>query len=455
MSYTSKYTGPEIDSLLDQINVGGGQYTTLWEGTAKSLDITFTLVDGIENYDMILILGGRLYDDKNYSNTTSCLVPSQLLKEGGCLHGQTIRTGAYGNSSYNYTVAVKFTSNTTFVIGEVKEAGWVGACVHRIYGIKLGGSVCSVSNPIGAIVPIMGTQAPKDHLICDGSELNISEYKELADYFEAQFGSKDYFGGDGINTFAIPDLRNEFLRGYGELSGEVGEHQDATTIPYNFNYYNAPAQDYTFTTNMKNGETNSVKNADALFVEEQTRLYRDMWVGKPGASDNTSKTPYAFNPRPTNVAVLFCIKYTESGSANGGSGYREKELLSTPVDYALKNSATILNAELELSDDITNYDELAIDCTVARSSDGGHTCTGQIRLLVSQISYNTSNDYTKVADGSTIPLNVTCHGGGTSIFMATCSTYFKNFTTLAIGYTVSSNNNYNKFRIRSIKGIKH
>ena len=71
-------------------------------------------------------------------------------------------------------------------------------------------------NPVGNIISFMGTIAPSGYLICDGAEVNIADYPNLANHFETQFGSKNYFGGNGTTTFAVPDLRNEFLRGHGE-----------------------------------------------------------------------------------------------------------------------------------------------------------------------------------------------------------------------------------------------
>lgn len=61
-------------------------------------------------------------------------------------------------------------------------------------------------NPIGTIINCLGKTAPEDYLICNGSEHKISEYPELADYFEEQFGKKNYFGGDGEDNFAVPNI---------------------------------------------------------------------------------------------------------------------------------------------------------------------------------------------------------------------------------------------------------
>ena len=91
--------------------------------------------------------------------------------------------------------------------------------------------------PVGHIMAYMGTIPPKHYLVCDGSVYNIVDYPALSSHILEQFGAVNYFGGDGETTFAVPDLRGEFLRGVGANSrvnqgsgAEVGEHQDATRI---------------------------------------------------------------------------------------------------------------------------------------------------------------------------------------------------------------------------------
>ena len=60
--------------------------------------------------------------------------------------------------------------------------------------------------PIGTIISFMGNIAPEGYFICDGSEYNISDYPDFVQYLQDQFGSVNYFGGDGETTFAVPDL---------------------------------------------------------------------------------------------------------------------------------------------------------------------------------------------------------------------------------------------------------
>ena len=62
--------------------------------------------------------------------------------------------------------------------------------------------------PIGTVLSIMCDDPPKGYLICDGTVYTISEYPQLASYFETVYGSKNIFGGDGITTFAVPNMNS-------------------------------------------------------------------------------------------------------------------------------------------------------------------------------------------------------------------------------------------------------
>ena len=156
--------------------------------------------------------------------------------------------------------------------------------------------------PPGAIIPFMGLRAPLGYLVCDGAEYEAAAYPALAEYFREQFGAANYFGGDGTATFAVPDMRNLFLRGYrGEaderLSGAIGEKQVATAFPRtkcdnvngNFAMYGNQIDDPTHV-DSSIGDPASVK-----------------FVTMPGRNESDAMLPY-YTSRPVNMAVLYCIK---------------------------------------------------------------------------------------------------------------------------------------------------
>ncbi|WP_433831006.1 phage tail protein [Flavobacterium anhuiense] len=66
---------------------------------------------------------------------------------------------------------------------------------------------------LGEIRLFAGTFAPKYWAICDGSLLPINRYSTLYSVIGNQYG------GDGISTFAVPDLRSRVPVGAGQLPG--------------------------------------------------------------------------------------------------------------------------------------------------------------------------------------------------------------------------------------------
>ena len=157
--------------------------------------------------------------------------------------------------------------------------------------------------PIGTIIAVMGNSAPANYLACNGQIVNITDYPELAKYFEDQFGSENYFGGDGTTTFGIPDLRGEFLRGTGTNShanqgsgANVGTHQDATEVGVSAGISSGGGVYITTLTS----ESTSYANADSSYKTGK-RFYM-------GAQADTGTNKGEVDMvRPTNTSVLYCI----------------------------------------------------------------------------------------------------------------------------------------------------
>lgn len=159
---------------------------------------------------------------------------------------------------------------------------------------------------IGTVIAYMGTTAPKGYLACDGATYNISDYPDLANHFYTQFGSVSYFGGDGTSTFKVPDLRNLFLRGYHgtaePLSGNVGIFQQGTRYKE-------------IGSSGSNNEKISIwTSSNPEEVNRSTYIDKEGPVGATGVyTANTTKynsgIPYLwYEGRPSNVAVLYCIR---------------------------------------------------------------------------------------------------------------------------------------------------
>ena len=161
--------------------------------------------------------------------------------------------------------------------------------------------------PVGTVISVMGTTAPQHYLPCDGTIVNIADYPVLASYFEEQFGEVNFFGGDGETTFALPDLRGEFLRGTGTNShanqgsgASVGVHQDGTGHA-NF-FQNASNGDLIITVADNAGWMYPTDRDSELGTSTTARYNIQSVVGT-----TVDPTGLRYTSRPTNTSVLYCI----------------------------------------------------------------------------------------------------------------------------------------------------
>lgn len=150
--------------------------------------------------------------------------------------------------------------------------------------------------PVGTVISFMGNSAPRNYLSCDGNVYNIEDYQALADFINDEFGSYNFFGGDGTTTFAVPDLRGEFLRGTGtnihtnQGSGEdVGVHQDGTAINH-IASFSRQIEIINYDTSYDNINKN---------------------VSYSGGANDAG---VYYTTRPTNTSILYCIKYKNTNN---------------------------------------------------------------------------------------------------------------------------------------------
>lgn len=73
-------------------------------------------------------------------------------------------------------------------------------------------------NPTGSIIAFAGNTLPDGYLLCDGSQVSRTTYKELFDVIGTTYGE-----GDGSTTFTLPNLIDRFLEG----SSTAGSYREA------------------------------------------------------------------------------------------------------------------------------------------------------------------------------------------------------------------------------------
>lgn len=251
-----------------------------------------------------------------YNNTDNGFIPNVSMSDPWVKNN-------YFNSSVNIAQWTNDTGHNvdiSYRISSVSQAGTFGHFTHAtlkeigrvVDPIKyLDNSEGLQDTPVGNIISYMGNNVPRHYLACDGTIYNVGDYPALEAHFIEEFGSVNYFGGNGTTTWAVPDLQGEFLRGTGTNShpqngdgANVGVHQDATTVPYVRNL---------------RGANNLVQFRDggssAQNVAPSNMDYSNTGAGfgninfDASGSSTIDTLQRDYTTRPTNTSVKYCIKY--------------------------------------------------------------------------------------------------------------------------------------------------
>ena len=186
----------------------------------------------------------------------------------------------------------------------------VNVCVHVDGCGETEGKTTNLV-PIGHILAYIGITAPENYLICDGADYVIADYPKLSEHIKMQFKRVNYFGGDGIDTFAIPDLRGEFLRGTGTAmrdtgtGADVGVHQEPTKVPH----IGGKSTGILWTPD-EDGTEAWTENPDKNILSKVAVVNQGKFASRTSTWETISENAtIGYTTRPTNTAVLYCIKY--------------------------------------------------------------------------------------------------------------------------------------------------
>jgi microcystin-dependent protein len=171
----------------------------------------------------------------------------------------------------------------------------------------LQGAASSNAVPAGTVVAFAGPTPPTGWLLCDGSAVSRTQYAGLFASIAVTYGI-----GDAVNTFNLPDLRGQFLRGL-DASGanvptqsgrQLGSREDSSFASHSHGvvdpgHYHSPS-------------------SGSYFLGSGTQV----WSGQDGTNPipgstktGAAQTGISISPsggdetRPTNVAVHYIIKY--------------------------------------------------------------------------------------------------------------------------------------------------
>ena len=145
----------------------------------------------------------------------------------------------------------------------------------------------NISDLTGAIMPFSFSLPPDGWLECNGAEISRITYANLFNKISTIYGS-----GDGINTFNIPDLRGEFIRGWDNGRGIDSGRLFATLQIDDFKSH----QHQTF---FNSAVSDGWGSGGRLNQGRDYHLTYDKSSNFVGGSET----------RPRNIAMNYCIRY--------------------------------------------------------------------------------------------------------------------------------------------------
>ena len=133
-TYQSKFTGAEIDGLLEKVQTGGTKIVTLWEGELKTEGTTATLSDSVANYDFILVEASIIFENNRYAITTTLIDTSTIES----ITGNVFNIWNAVTTAHYYRITFGFSDNTTLSLGKatVNSSQWTSPQINKVIGIK-------------------------------------------------------------------------------------------------------------------------------------------------------------------------------------------------------------------------------------------------------------------------------------------------------------------------------
>lgn len=171
------------------------------------------------------------------------------------------------------------------------------------------------NNAVGTVKWFSASSAPAGWLVADGRELSRLGYAALFAVIGTTYGA-----GDGSTTFQIPDLRGEFIRGWDEAGGTA--HGCDTGRVFGSSQGFAIERilgticgiSETFACTASESSTSALYRSSTNPVRDKTPSGTDCSRAGTLKFDSARSVSSSTETRPTNVAMLPCIKH--SGNSN-------------------------------------------------------------------------------------------------------------------------------------------
>lgn len=163
--------------------------------------------------------------------------------------------------------------------------------------------------PAGLVASFARYSAPTGWLKANGAAVSRTAYADLFAAIGTTFGA-----GDGVNTFNLPDLRGEFIRGWDDGRGvdasrNMGSAQGSQNLAHNHTASTSSAgrHEHSLTVRVANQASSTGSYSDVVKTGSGATFYTSqdgdhthtVTIGSSGGNE----------ARPRNIALLACIKF--------------------------------------------------------------------------------------------------------------------------------------------------
>lgn len=190
LTYDGKNTNIDIDITTGKINLKGGKKYFI-------------------GMNLRTRQGSCFYGLYNSSNNLLCY---------GFKNASNFTTSKWSNKELNYVVTPNVDTQYFIKIDESYDSCLISS--YELYIAEIGREVTIdpvayvdstkgiEDTPVGELITKIGSTTPAHYLPCNGKVYNITDYPELAQCIKDEFGSFNYYGGDGVTTFAVPNYNS-------------------------------------------------------------------------------------------------------------------------------------------------------------------------------------------------------------------------------------------------------
>lgn len=199
--------------------------------------------------------------------------------------------------------------------------------------------------PVGTLINTEGPQNPDHYLLCDGAEYNKEDYRDLAEAIKKVYGSYNYFGGDGTNTFAVPK--------YTDTNKWFSPKQTSNSNPYNVSASSSYSRwqiwwgfNNNCTTSASNAWHSAVGSTTGHWVQIDFKAIKSLsgisMAPRPVDNYNVSRMPRDFDIMGSNDGTTWNIIKSYTG-INDYENYKYREFIfDRPEKYRYYRIANIV-----------------------------------------------------------------------------------------------------------------